>query len=964
MATAPKEQPTTLDDVLAFFDREPVDVEKTNAFSQLSDSELVVQLRARIESAFPDAGVQHSVPLTVKIPGLKAAETAEEAEDATEYADLLIDVPGSDTRIVVDIKQSISPDDVLLQLELNLNRLAEPKGDSVLGALVLAVPLDNDEQAAEIEEQARWWQQQTEHDIHILTPRRAWPVFFEEYEKPTTDRKTDRAKEQKTEPVEETKPPDAARIYMLSDDALRGQAGDRLGFGEYAAAFGGLINDQQTVTPLTLAINAKWGVGKTSLACMIEEHLVKGQRELGERPHVTYWFNAWMHDEATDLGQAFMTDIVRYANSLRPWWRRFLSPLPTALYSERDYRQRRWWIGAALVVLAFFGSVVAVEFVGIDVIKTLEIEIDDERASAPSTKLIGSVALVFAFSLVLVRYLTSAFESISDFLSKLPSPADTGTLSMVREQLKRLLTNVVPEDRKFVVFIDDLERCRPTRSIDVLEVVNQLLSFEPVVTIIVADMAALAANAEIKYAALAYRYNPETGEIGAQAGNSRHSYGRLFLQKFIQLQFDLPEPSEKKIRQLINELANKKRADEDEDRQRASRWARGSFGEIGAIVQRLGPTLFAAWNKSETAAGMWRDLVHDVPRSLRPLALVLWIPLLPFMWAERLGLWLAGERQLRSAKGWSARFGKPAVFFCLVLTGYFGGLFAQQDWAGLFGWALLTGDDVAGLFASLGFAVTPKESPIFATELARLVDYVAEVLFAYLPAVAAGVIVGLFGLYQRIRRVREQRRQSAVFESELEKGAASVPPKRPEDSAIGEHAWQALYLRKRQQYLTHDSELFTKAREYAFKHLLLVPRNAKRLLNRLRLNLFILDQQNAFMDRAKFGPEHLGKWVALHERWPELATAITRDSAFMKRIEKEVPKPAKTASKATRSKLRKLLDEQRVPRRPADDGALFKILTDPPRLAPVIVQLTSFEPEEAKEESVEVGDPAAESAAP
>ena len=940
MATAPTEQPTTLDDVLAFFDREPADLEKTIAFSQLRDSELVVQLRARIESAFPDAEVQHNVPLSVRVPRFKGDEAT---EDATPYADLLIDVPGSETRIVIDIKQSVSPDDALLQLERNLNLLAAPEGGSVHGVLVLAVPFADDGAAKlenlVLENQARSWERNTEHDIRILTPQRAWPVFFEEYEKPTTDRLTDETETLKTETADETKSPDAARIYMLSDDALQGRSGDRLGFGEYAAAFGGLINDKQTVTPLTLAINAKWGVGKTSLARMIEEHLVEGQRELGERPHVTYWFNAWMHDEATDLGQAFMTDIVRFANSKRPWWKRFFRWLPSSLYSDRDYRRRRWWIGAVLVFMALVASVLAVLVVGIDVIATLDIKIDPKRAAAANAGLIGTVTLIFALFLVLLRYLASAFESVSEFLSIRPSPADTGTLSMVREQLKRLLTNVVPEDRKFVVFIDDLERCRPTRSIDVLEVVIQLLSFEPVVTIIVADIAALAANAEIKYAALARRYNPETGEIGAQAGNSRHSYGRLFLQKFIQLQFDLPEPSDKKIRHLINDLAHKKRDDEDEDRQRVNRWVRESFGKIGEIVHRLGQTLFAAWYKSETVAGLWRVLIRDVPRFLHPLALVLWLPLLPFLWAERLGLRLAGERQLHPPNSWFARVGKTLTTFCLVLTGY-----------------------LLGLFASLDFGGGAKETSVFATDIARLGDYVIGTLLAYIPAVAAGVVVGLLGLYQRLRRNREQRRQAAVFESVLEKGAAGVPPERPKNSAIGEHAWQALYLRKRQQYLTQDSELFTEAREYAFKHLLLVPRNAKRLLNRLRLNLFILDQQNAFRDRAKFGPEHLGKWVALHERWPELATAIARNPALMQRIEKEIPERAKTASEATRSKLTKLLDEQRVPRRPADDDALFKILTDQPRLAPVIKRLTSFEPEDAKEGTVEAGDPAAEAA--
>jgi len=90
-----------------------------------------------------------------------------------------------------------------------------------------------------------------------------------------------------------------------------------------------------------------------------------------------------------------------------------------------------------------------------------------------------------------------------------------------------LIREITPEGSKFVVFIDDLERCRDTRTIDVLEVVNQLLCFEPVVTVIIADIPAVATCAEIKYEKLAERYDPSRG-VKTTKDAGQLAYGRFF----------------------------------------------------------------------------------------------------------------------------------------------------------------------------------------------------------------------------------------------------------------------------------------------------------------------------------------------------------------------------------------------------------------------------------------------------
>src|SRR5258708_17777626 len=73
---------------------------------------------------------------------------------------------------------------------------------------------------------------------------------------------------------------------------------------------------------------------------MIRRRLERKPAAAGNDPHVTCWFNAWMHDDATDLAAAFAPEAVRTADHLRPLWRRLLPPVPSAI---RPPGQRLRW---------------------------------------------------------------------------------------------------------------------------------------------------------------------------------------------------------------------------------------------------------------------------------------------------------------------------------------------------------------------------------------------------------------------------------------------------------------------------------------------------------------------------------------------------------------------------------------------------------------------------------------------
>src|SRR6266511_4076045 len=140
-------------------------------------------------------------------------------------------------------------------------------------------------------------------------------------------------------------PPGRPSLRMLADAPLTDDRHDRLDFRAYADALAGLLDHPDTDTPLTIAINAPWGAGKTSLANMVTQRLETRPLQRGDRSHIICWFNALLHDDAPHLGAAFAAEVAKTANRCRVWPRRLLSPLPSAMLSPHERRRRHIILG-------------------------------------------------------------------------------------------------------------------------------------------------------------------------------------------------------------------------------------------------------------------------------------------------------------------------------------------------------------------------------------------------------------------------------------------------------------------------------------------------------------------------------------------------------------------------------------------------------------------------------------------
>lgn len=312
-------------------------------------------------------------------------------------------------------------------------------------------------------------------------------------------------------------------VRLLSDEPISSSDGDYFGFSAFAAALAEIIDNEETSTPLTIALSAPWGAGKTSVAKMIERGLEERVAARGAGKRIICEFNAWEHDDAPHLGAALAARVAHVANKDRRLPRRLLEPLPAAMLEPRQ----RW---ERLVSLGVLAAVLAGALMAFPPTRDLADGVIDPKQAAAGT--FGVLWLAAAVWGLLYR----AGRNATRFIDDPGSEAARGSIPEVKAQLRRLIDQATRGGRMLIV-VDDLERCPAARAVEVFEVASQLLGHEGVVTLLLADMEELAEAAKLAYGGDRKAGDPELG--------------RRYLEKLVQLELELPPPAASDMASLL-----------------------------------------------------------------------------------------------------------------------------------------------------------------------------------------------------------------------------------------------------------------------------------------------------------------------------------------------------------------------------------------------------------------------------
>ncbi|WP_081069967.1 P-loop NTPase fold protein [Burkholderia cepacia] len=357
---------------------------------------------------------------------------------------------------------------------------------------------------------------------------------------------------------------------------------DELGFLDYARAIARFLTHSDSKPPLTVSIQAPWGGGKSSLMKMIQAELDASKRkESSEAPataeprlsvgevkqalsqvnsgsepalpkvpkssapvkqRVTVWFNAWKY-ESTSQVWAGLVDVILQQVPDRLTLRereRFWALLNVKRIGVDHIRQRfyehvislalrtsigwaraaAWAIGTAVVV---FGILRLIAWTG----ESLH-------------SLFGWTPSFFCVGAFVVAKLNAARkkaneEPVGDVLKDLVDTPkyeeQLGFVHQVERDLKRVFDSL-PSGEGLVIFIDDLDRCTPTKVAAVLEAVNLFLAgdFQSCCFVIGMDTEMVAAALQVAHKDL----------VDKLPDGEATPLGWRFMDKFVQLPFVIP----------------------------------------------------------------------------------------------------------------------------------------------------------------------------------------------------------------------------------------------------------------------------------------------------------------------------------------------------------------------------------------------------------------------------------------
>ena len=246
---------------------------------------------------------------------------------------------------------------------------------------------------------------------------------------------------------------------------------DHLGTQDYAIAFAEFIDECDT--PMTIGLQGDWGIGKTSLLNMIKAHLEGKQND----PYGIIWFNTWHY----------------------------------SLFGQEEY-------------------------LGIAVIKGLLDQIKEQFLPEDKEDKFGEIAQKLGNVLKHAQFSAFGFGVKASDATTNNNDPDSGVeydnisaiMLKFKESFQNLVNHVVTvqKKKKLVFFIDDIDRVKPIKALEMLESIKNFLDVENCVFLLAVDY-------EVVQIGMAQKLGQDLQKLS----------GKSFFDKIIQLPFTMPSAS-------------------------------------------------------------------------------------------------------------------------------------------------------------------------------------------------------------------------------------------------------------------------------------------------------------------------------------------------------------------------------------------------------------------------------------
>ena len=240
---------------------------------------------------------------------------------------------------------------------------------------------------------------------------------------------------------------------------------DSLGFDEVADAFAALVESASTEPPTTIGIEGTWGTGKSTLMRMIAFDRVAFDRVhypniIAIREGINIRFDVWENSDAPKIWAGLLRKILRELES-RVTVRQRLSFFWERRWSNRYGRLGYWGPRFGGLVGGLLTIILALVYAEGDVLALSE--------------LFGALATVasgVSFSGAARNMVSSpATTQLRSFLSEVEPSAATDHMEQLSRDIEFLGIKIA-EGTKIVIFVDNLDRVKSEKVVEVLEAVN------------------------------------------------------------------------------------------------------------------------------------------------------------------------------------------------------------------------------------------------------------------------------------------------------------------------------------------------------------------------------------------------------------------------------------------------------------------------------------------------------------
>lgn len=326
---------------------------------------------------------------------------------------------------------------------------------------------------------------------------------------------------------------------------------DRLGFQSLADSIADeIVKVGRDRTPWTLGVYGEWGCGKTSFLMMVADKLRQEKIE-------PIWFNAWKYSREEDLWLALIQTILDRAEVSG----RFRAPWVKLRIWARsiDVRSGSWELARRLGVLAFRLALLVLFalMVASLLAPSSRNPVNDvltgwlgghgavaELLGSPGAQLIVAVVALFAAkpeSLLKVFDVRLGID-FAKFRRRTSYRDKVAFLDGFSDDFRDII-RIVYGDKPMVVVIDDLDRCLPEQTLQIIETVKLFLDVPGCVFLIAVDRDIVENAVAAKYKDLAEK-------------EAWLRLGETYFEKVVQLPLSIPPVPQDRIDAFIRWLSD------------------------------------------------------------------------------------------------------------------------------------------------------------------------------------------------------------------------------------------------------------------------------------------------------------------------------------------------------------------------------------------------------------------------